>query len=148
MEQKRIKLIAAALALISLIIIQPGCEKDSDDQGSFSSSMEGLWVGLYTVDGQPNLGQRYFSLVIKADGTVINDTKAEHRQHLSIGTWSVAGASFECTATGIYGLPASLGVTATHTAAFDKANGTLTNGIWKNVPPIIGSGTFTLTKVK
>ena len=146
MKRKSIELIAAGLALISLILIQPGCHKNSDDQDSSSSSIEGLWVGLYTVNGQ--LGQRYYSFVIKPDGTVINDTKAENQQHLNIGSWSLTGDTFECTATCVYGLPERVGVTETYTATFDKANGTLINGTWKTVPPINGSGTFTLTKVK
>ena len=146
MKRKSIELIAAGLTLISLILIQPGCQKDSDDRDGSSSSIEGLWVGLYTVDGQ--VGQRYFSFVIKPDGTVINDKKAENQQYLSIGTWTLTRDLFECTATCVYGLPINMGVTETHTAEFDKANGTLTNGIWKNVPPLDGSGTFTLTKVK
>jgi hypothetical protein len=148
MEQKRINLMVVALALISLILIQPGCEKDSNDPDTSSSSIEGLWVGLYTVDGQPNLGQRYYSLVINPDGTVINDTELGDKHHIKIGTWTMKGGSFECTATCVYGLPVNIGTTETYTATLDKRNGTFTNGIWKNVPPIVGSGTFTLTKVK
>ena len=147
MKQKSIKLIATALALISLTIIQSGCEKDSDDPDTSSTSIEGLWIGSYAVDGQPGAGLRYYSLIIKPDGTVINDTKAENQQHLAPGTWTLTGDSFTCTTTCVYGLPTNIAITQTHTATFDKANGTLTNGIWKNVP-LIGSGTFTLTKVK
>jgi len=146
MKKKSIELIAAGLTLISLMLIQPGCQKDSDGKEGSSSPIEGLWVGLYTVDGQ--LGQRYYSFVIKPDGTIINDTKVENQQHLNIGSWTLTGDSFECTATCVYGLPERMGVTETHTATFDKANGTLINGIWKTVPPINGSGTFTLTKIK
>ena len=148
MKKNSTKLIAAALSLISVTLFQPGCQKDSGDGDTSSSSVEGLWVGLYTVDGQPNLGQRSCSLVIKPDGTVINDTKLENQQHLKIGSWTLAGESFDFTTTCVYGLQINRGVTQTHTATFDKANGTLTNGIWKNVLPALGSGTFTLTKVK
>lgn len=146
MKKKSIELIAAGLTLISLMLIQPGCQKDSDDRNRSSSSIEGLWVGLYTVDGQ--LGQRYYSFVIKPDGTIINDTKVENQQQLNIGSWTLTGDSFECTTTCVYGLPERVGVTETHTATFDKANGALINGAWKTVPPTNGSGTFTLTKVK
>jgi hypothetical protein len=146
MKQKGVGLIAAGLTLISLILIQPGCQKDSDGRNRSSSSVEGLWVGLYTVDGQ--LGQRYYSFVVNPDGTIINDTKAENQQHLSIGSWTLTGDTFECAATCVFGLPERIGVTEIYTATFDKANGTLINGIWKTVPPINGSGTFTLTKVK
>ena len=148
MKKNFIKQLATALAFISLTMIQSGCQKDSDDQDPTPASIEGLWIGSYAVDGYPNAGLRYFSFIIKPDGTVINDTKAENQQHLSIGTWTLTGDSFECTATCVYGLPINMGVTETHTATFDKANGTITNGVWKNVPPLTGSGTFTLTKVK
>ena len=148
MKKNYIKQLAVALAFISLTMIQSGCEKDSDDPDTSSNSIEGLWIGSYTADGFPNLGQQYYSLIIKPDGTVINDTEAENEQHLAPGTWTLTGDSFTCTTTCVYGFPVNIGVTQTHTATFDKTNGTLTNGVWENVPPKVGSGTFTLTKVE
>lgn len=148
MKKNFIKQLATAIAFISLTMIQSGCNKDSDNPDTSSNSIEGLWIGSYAVDGFPNAGLRYFSFIIKPDGTVINDTKAENQQHLSTGTWALNGDSFTCTATCVYGLPINIGVVETHTATFDKANGTITNGVWKNVPPLTGSGTFTLTKVE
>ena len=148
MKQKSTKLIAFLLAFTSLTMGLASCEKDSNDQDPTPASIEGLWIGSYAVDGYPGAGLRYFSFIIKPDGTVINDTKAENQQHLSIGSWTLTGDLFECTATCVYGLPVNMGVTETHTATFDKANGTMTNGVWKNVPPLNGSGTFTLTKVE
>ena len=148
MKLKSFKLIAFLLAFITLSAILPACEKDDDDPDPTPGTIEGLWIGTYTVDGQPNLGQQYYSLVIKPDGTVINDTKWENQQHLSVGTWTLNGDSFEATATCVYGLPVNIDVTETHTAKFDKTNGTITNGTWENPPPLTGSGTFTLTKVK
>ena|SRR5688572_4460568 len=148
MRKNFIKQCVAALALISLTIIQSGCDKDSDDPDTSSTSIEGLWIGSYAVDGQPGAGLRYYSLIIKPDGTVINDTKAENQQHLAPGTWTLTGDSFTCTTTCVYGLPINIEVTQTHTATFDKTNGTLTNGTWVTAPPKVGSGTFTLTKVE
>jgi len=150
MRKNFIKQWATALAFITLTMIQSGCDKDSDDdQDTTSSSIEGLWIGYYTVDGQPSQGQQYYSLVIKPDGTVINDTKGLNQQHLAIGAWTLAGNSFACTTTVVYGLPNNIDVTQTHTATFDKVNGTITNGIWTNIStPSNLTGTFTLTKVK
>ncbi len=149
MKQKSIKLIASLLALISLAVFLPGCEKDSDDQDPIPATIEGLWVGTYTVDGMPNLGQQYYSLVIKPDGTVINDTKGANQQNLHIGNWTLTGNSFSTTVTSVWGSPYTVGTIQTHTATFDKANGTVTNGVWMDVdaPPNY-SGTFTMTKVK
>ena len=103
----------------------------------------------YSVDGQPSAGQQYYSLIIKPDGTVINDTKGLNQQHLSVGSWTLTGNSFTCTTTCVYGPPIDIDAVQTHTATFDKTNGTITNGIWTDVVSAsILSGTFTLTKVK
>ena len=148
MKQKSLKLIASLLVFISLTTFLPGCEKDDDDPDPTPATIEGLWIGTYSVDGMPGEGLQYYSLVIKPDGTVINDTKGVNQQHLAPGTWTLTGNSFTCTTTCVYGVPVNIGITQTHTATFDKTNGTLTGGVWENVPPKVGSGTFTLTKVK
>ena len=149
MKQKSLKLIASLLAIILLTIFLPGCEKDDDDPNPTPDTIEGLWIGTYSVDGMPGEGLQYYSLVIKPDGTVINDTKGSNTQHLAIGAWTLTGNSFACTTTVVYGLPNNIDVTQTHTATFDKANGTITNGIWTNIgTPSNMTGTFTLTKVK
>ena len=149
MEQKSIKLIASLLAFISLTVFLPGCEKDSDDQDPTPATIEGLWIGTYAVDGFPSAGQQYYSLIIKPDGTVINDTKGLNQQHLSVGSWTLTGNSFTCTTTCVYGAPVNIEAVQTHTATFDKTNGTITNGIWTDVVSASNlSGTFTLTKVK
>ncbi len=124
------------------------CKKD-DTPKPGTHIIQGLWIGLYSVDGHPETTPEYFSFVIKPDGTIINDTKALNQQHLNIGTWTLAGdSSFSCTTTCVYGLPNNIGVVENHTAKFSKSAGTLSNGVWKNVPPLNGSGTFTLTKVE
>lgn len=136
-------ILTASLAMM-LILPQFGCEKDSDPPKS--SKIEGLWIGYYTVDGQPSVGQPYFSFIIKPDGTLINDTKGENQQHLAIGTWNLTGDSFSATTNCVYGLSVNIGIQETHTATFK--NGSFTSGTWQNVPPRTGSGTFILTKVE
>ncbi|MEP6749532.1 MAG: hypothetical protein ABJB86_17475 [Bacteroidota bacterium] len=121
--------------------------KKANAQTSASYSIQGLWIGTYTVDGQLNLGQQYFSFIIKPDGTMINDTKGANVQHLSPGTWALTGDTLSCTYTSVYGSPSNIGVTETSKAYFSKTGGTLSSGIWKNVAPLTGSGTFTLTRV-
>ena len=126
-----------------MVIMFSGCTKDNDPQTN--ATIEGLWIGTYTVDGYPNLGQQYFSFIIKPDGTMINDTKAENKQHIALGTWTLTGNAFSSSFKCIYGLPVNIGITETSTATLDKA-GKLT-GTWSNIAPLTGGGTITLTKV-
>jgi hypothetical protein len=146
------KLLMGSIALTTfaaaIAIFQIASCKKTDAQPPSTTSIEGLWIGTYTVDGKPDWGEQYFSFVIKPDGTVINDTEGESQQHLSIGTWALAGDKFTCTTTCVYGLQSNMGITENHTAIFDKTKGTISNGVWKNVPPLNGSGTFNITKVK
>ena len=141
-------LVIAAILSTFFVFQITGCDKDESVPQPTNSSIEGLWIGTYTVDGQPGVGSQYYSLVIKPDGTIINDTKGSNVQHLNIGTWSLRGDSLLATTTCVYGLQSNLNVVEKHTAVFDKNTGSIKNGVWKNVPPLNGSGTFVLSKVK
>ena len=77
---------------------------------------------------------------------MINDTKFSNQQHLAPGTWTLSGNTLSCTFTSVYGIPQNIGITETTTATWDS-KGKLTSGIWKNVAPLTGSGTFTLTRI-
>lgn len=109
------------------------------------ASIQGLWIGTYTVDGQSSLGEQYFSFIIKPDGSIVADTKGANQQHLSNGTWSLNGTTLSCSFTCVYGVPSNVGITETTTATWDNAN--KLTGTWKNVAPLTGSGTIKLTKV-
>ena len=149
MKLKNIRLIAFLLAFISLVVVLPGCEKDSDDDDPTPASIEGLWIGTYSVNGHPNVAPEYYSLIIKPDGTVVNETRGLNQQHFSVGNWALTGNSFTCTTTCVYGASVNIDAVQTHTATFDKTNGTITNGIWTDVvSPLNLTGTFTMTKVK
>jgi hypothetical protein len=141
------RLIAIAIAG-SLLFGTLGCEKEPDPDPVKEKSILGLWVGTYEVDGEKERGKQYYSLVIKPDGTLINDTEGDNKQHLNIGTWSMKGDTLVCETTCVYGYPSNIGIVETHTAIFDKTTGKLTKGVWKNVPPQSGSGTFVVTKVE
>ena len=121
-----------------------GCHKKAEQVPK--EAFHGLWIGAYKVDGEPRFGEQYFSFIIKPDGTMINDTKWEGQQHISVGSWTLNGNLLSCTATCISGLPSNLGIKEKHEAKIDKSTGIL-SGTWKNAPPLNGSGTFTLTKV-
>jgi len=128
---------------MSIILFQISCQKDANAQTT--KSIQGLWIGTYTVDNQPDLGQQYFSLIIKPDGTMIADTRGLDKQHLAPGTWNLSHDTLTCSFTCVYGLPINIGVTEKSTAVWDKS-GTLT-GTWQNDPTPTGSGKITLTKV-
>jgi len=146
------KLLMSSIVLttfaIAIAIFQVSSCKKADAQPTTAKNypIEGLWIGTYTVDGEPGLGDQYFSFVIKPGGTIINDTKGGGVQHLGVGTWALNGTILTCSFTCVYGISSNIGITETSTATWDKA-GKLTAGIWKNIPPLNGSGTITLTRV-
>jgi hypothetical protein len=145
---KKILMSAVALTVFSLSIIlfQISCKKDVlADVTPGPSSIKGLWIGTYTTDTHPDLGEQYFSLIIKPDGTMIADTKGDAQQHLAPGTWTLKADTLTCTFTCVYGIASNIGITETAVAVWDKT--TKLHGIWKNSPTPIGSGTITLTKV-
>jgi hypothetical protein len=129
---------------IAIVLFQLSCKKEAKAQTN-TPSIQGLWIGTYTVSGQPQSGEQYFSLIIKPDGTMIADTKGQNTQHLAPGIWTLAGNQLTCTYTCVYGLPVNVGVTETATATWDKT-GKLT-GTWVDVPNTQGTGAITLTKV-
>ena len=134
--------------LIALVIIlsQVSCEKDNDqDPNTDTYPIEGLWIGTYTVNGQPGLGNQYYSFVIKPDGTLIQDGKAANQQAICIGTWTLTGTNFSANFTSIWGV-SGVGVVQNVTANWDN-KGHLTSGVWSNPPPGTGSGTFTMSRV-
>ena len=144
MKTKKIRNLALFLILPALSLIQPACSKSSDNK---NKSIEGLWIGYFMVDGQPGLGQNYFSFVIKPDGSLINDSKANGQQHLNIGDWLLVGDSLFASTTCVYGLSVNIGVEEEHKALVDLNAGKIT-GTWENVDPLSGSGTFSMTRVE
>jgi len=143
------KLLMTSMALvifaISLTLFQLSSCTKTDAEAPINYPIEGLWIGTYTIAGLPALGEQYFSLIIKPDGTMINDTKYTNQQNLSIGTWTLNGTTLSCTFTNIYGQAVHLGVQETTTSTWDKT-GKL-SGTWQNVGPQTGSGTIKLTRV-
>lgn len=109
------------------------------------ASIQGLWIGTYTVDGQSSLGEQYFSFIIKPDGIMVVETKWSTQQHLSNGTWSLNGTTLSCSFTCVYGISSNIGVTEVTTATWDNAS--KLTGTWRNAAPLTGSGTIKLTKV-
>ena len=140
------------LAVCSTLFSLSSCTKTfadtkTDTVYKCQSTINGLWIGSVTVDGRPDM-THYYSLIIKPDGTMINDTKnAQGTQDLNVGKWTLLGDTLTCITTCVYGIPENLGIVEKHTAIFNQSTGTLTSGTWENYPNPYGKGTFTVTKV-
>jgi hypothetical protein len=143
------KLFLASLIFIffavTLMLFQMTSCKKADAQTANTYPIQGLWIGTYTVNGDPNHVSQYYSFVVKPDGTMIQDGKDGNQQAISIGTWSLTGTSFSCHFTSIYGV-SGVGVIEDATATWDNS-GKLNAGVWSNPPPGTGSGTFTMSRV-
>lgn len=144
------KTIAFAITSFAIIIFTlTGCTTDSTKSETNKNSfpIEGIWIGSYTEDGSPELEKQYFSYILKPDGTMIFDGKGNGEQYIAVGTWSLSGKTLSTTYTNIYGENGiSIGVVQTSTSTWDST-GKLVGGIWKNLAPATGQGTFTLTRV-
>jgi len=109
-------------------------------------SVLGLWVGTYTVNQLPNDPARYFSFIIKPDGSLIVESKPTgSSSSLATGTWVRNGNKLTCNY--VYpdppqGYPVSQSATATYD------NDKLTSGAWSDNGAPNGSGKFSMTKVK
>jgi hypothetical protein len=136
-----------SLGFLFLFLVFVSCSKDTAQTTTPVPTypIQGLWVGTYTVDGQPGLSQ-YYSFIIKTDGTMLADAKSISpvQQHISVGNWSLADTVLTCNYTNIYGISFNIGIVQTSTAKWDKT-GKLT-GTWRNVG-VTGSGTFTMNRV-
>lgn len=150
---KKVILVSAAtfvFAMSTLLFQLTSCEK-ADAQNNncppVTHTIEGLWVGTYTIDTEPGLGSQYWNLVIKPDGTMVNETRYTGTQHFNVGTWQMSGDTLICDFTGVYGLPQHIGISERATAIFDADAGTLTFGRWENTPVATGSGDFVVTQV-
>ena len=137
--------------MLFVIVTQLGCKKNNTTTCTpTTTSILGLWTGTAITTGGST--PQYFSLIVKADGTIISDTKTSSNlssQYFSVGTWTLSGNLFTYSITNVYGntLPSYVGQTQTGSATFSSETGNLTNGSWINPSPL-SSGTFSVVKVK
>lgn len=150
--KNRLNGILLKLFLILFVIsTQLGCTKNNTTNNNPTpTSILGLWAGTAITTGGTT--PQYFSLIVKADGTIISDTKTSSNlssQYFSVGTWSLNGDLFTYSISNVYGntLPSYIGQTQTGSATFSSQTGNLTNGSWTNPSPF-SSGTFNVVKVK
>ena len=145
---RKLFLASIGMTTFSLAIIlfqMTSCEKaEAQSQQTTSFPIEGLWIGKYTINSEPSMGQQFFSIAIKPDGTAVVETKYGNTQHLSVGNWVKSGATFTCNFTCVYGLPQHIGIVEKFVGTWNDS-GKLT-GTWENVPPS-GTGNVVLERV-
>jgi hypothetical protein len=109
--------------------------------------LHGSWIGTYTILSSPGNVNKYFSVNIKPDGTVIVDTKFNNDQLIAIGTWSLSGSNLTLNYAYVYSSGTYIPTTQTATAIWD-VTGKLTGGLFYNVSPNNGgNGTFILNRI-
>jgi hypothetical protein len=147
-----VKIISGICVAVFALLVFNSCTKDSVTPAPTPTAVvnnfpiEGLWIGTYTQNGQPSLGERYFSLAIRPGGTMISDGKVGTTDsNLSTGTWTLTGDTLRCSFTCEYGLPNNVGVLQAYKAVWDQT-GKLT-GNWNNFLSPASSGVISLKRV-
>ena len=115
------------LSVVSVMILS--CNKD-DDPSPKTYNVTGLWIGTFKVD-QLSIAALPYNYIIKPDGSMLTDGKgADGKTYYSAGTWTLDGDTLRSTYTTInFAGPA---VTQSSKFYFNKSQGTLTNGTWKD----------------
>jgi len=151
MKNRLNKILLKLFLMLFVIGTQLGCTKNNTTTCTPTpTSILGLWAGTAITSGGST--PQYFSIIVKADGTIISDTKTSSNlssQYFSVGSWTLNGNLFTYSITNVYGNipPSYIGQTQTGSATFSAETGNLTNGIWTNPSPF-SSGTFSVSKVK
>lgn len=135
------KIILAALAAFLII---SSCKKDNTTPAPVTPtySIEGLWLGTFTVNNDPSAtGQYFYSFSIFPDGSVLTKSLgSDGNYYFNTGTWSLsADTLFSATIVSInFPGPA---VTENITATFSNT-GVMKNGTWTETANGAQSGKF------
>ena len=54
-------IVLTIFAFASILFQMSSCKKAEAQTTATNYPIEGLWIGTYTTDGQPGLGEQYFS---------------------------------------------------------------------------------------
>jgi hypothetical protein len=143
---KKIAIMVTTLIVILSLTQLASCDK-SDSTPSDTPSIQGLWIGTYSTNGQTTNTDAYYSFIIKPGGSLLVETKFLNQQEFAVGTWTLSGKTFSCSFTYVYAAAGHVGTVQSATATWDNSD-KLTSGTWLNSSPSNGvTGTFTLTKV-
>lgn len=104
-------------------------------------------MGTYTVDQLPNDPPRYFSFILKPNGSMITESQPTGAvYYLATGTWSLSGTTLTCKFVYLSTVQ-GYSVTQNVTATYDPATAKLT-GTWRDETAPGGSGKFNRTEVQ
>jgi hypothetical protein len=136
------------LLIAILVIISFSCSKDNDDnQNNVIYTAPGLYMGTYTVDQVPAQGSLFYSFIIQPDATMVTEGRGGNgATYYSAGTWTLTQDTLRCTFSTI-NFP-SVTVTQSAKFYFNKNDGSLTSGTWKDVTNGTNSGTYIMTRVQ
>lgn len=135
------KILIAAFIVICIY----SCSKDGETTATFE--VPGIYMGTYTVDQVPAQGSLFYSFIIQPDATMITEGKGSNGStYYSAGTWTLAQDTLRCTFSSV-NFP---GVTVTQSAKFyfNKNDGALSSGTWKDVVNGTFSGTYSMVRVQ
>ncbi len=141
------KKIVVAILVITVSFGLSSC-KTSYNKANKNKSIQGLWLGSYTVDGIYTIAKQTCNLILKPDGTLIYESDGAGTNHLTTGKWTLQDDILTCKCTCVYGLESNIGAEQIYTFRINQKTGELTEGVWKDISPRSGSGTFILTKAK
>lgn len=126
----KLKNIATSFLIFSLLFLS--CEKNNDAVTP-TYSIQGLYIGTYTVNQQPTQPPLAYSFIIYPDGTLSTKGKgANGKDAYSTGTWTLnANSVFTGTITQ-YLTTTATPITQSVTGTF-STSGEITNGTWTDV---------------
>lgn len=137
------------ITIVALVIFAMySCKKESTAPSTPTYQIEGLWIGNYTVDNNPDeAGIYYYSCAVYPDGSMLtNSLGADGNPYYSTGTWSLSGSNvFTATITTL--IHDGPQVTQKITANFSNT-GKMTEGVWVDITNSSQSGKLSLERVK
>lgn len=115
------------LTLLAFVFALVSCKKDHP----VIYPVEGLWIGTYTVDQNPNQSPLFYSFSVKPDGTILTESKGgDGVSYYSEGTWTLTGDQFAFTIKTINVEPSPIKQSGKLTF---HNSGKMTNGTWEDI---------------
>ena len=144
---KKILLSATSFFAMTIFVLcfQTSCKKETitntvtktDTVFQCAKTINGLWVGTYSVNSNPSQGLLFYSLSVYPDGSLLYKTKGgDGNFYYAKGTWTLSSSNiFSATLTSFSTPTVTQNITATYTNS-----GTLINGAWSDISGGSNSG--------
>lgn len=133
--------------VLAVTLFLSSCTKEADSTPATTADtltyrVEGLWLGTYSVNGQPGATGLFYSFAVYPDGTILTkSTGTDGKTYYSAGTWSWQSSASNVfvaiiTTINTGGLP----ITQRFTTTWSKT-GVMTDGTWMDTNnPYINPG--------